>query len=156
MDVNMAQSTSSNAVTLDPTNSTASCIKFLLDAGVSNESATKYAATFADQCITSHEDLTKEIRIDMDVNRIGDRINILKFASKPNITGGPLQPGEQQTPRIKPPTASAPPIKSEMTHPEFRKLRIDWQFSSRWTDSQEPNLPPKSTQVAIKISKRVL
>ena len=55
----MALSTSSNAVTLDPINPTASWIKFLLDAGVSNESATKYAATFVDQCITSHEDLTK-------------------------------------------------------------------------------------------------
>ena len=146
----MAQSTSSNAVNPDPTNPTASWIKFLLDAGISNESATKYAATFVEQCITSHEDLTNEILIELDVNRIGDRINILKFASKPDSvqkdsTGGPLQlAGEQHIPRSKPPTASAPPIKSEMTRPEFRKLRIDWQVFQSMT-----RLP--GTQLAAQI-----
>jgi hypothetical protein len=106
---------------------------FLQDAGIPSDAAATYAEALAEECITDHLDLTKEILKEIGVNKIGHQLSILKFCKKaeqPTQTGEPrllLEGPHPERPLPgKPPTVSAPHIKSEMTNPEFRKLKIDW------------------------------
>jgi len=124
--------------------------KFLTDAGIPNADATIYAEAFTTNRITNHLDLTKEVLKDVGITKVGDIIDILKFckpAEHQETQEDRLPPnnGQHQThPPSKPPTASVPQAKPDMTHAEFRKYRIDWNVFKSLT-----SLP--GTQVAAHI-----
>ena len=122
---------------------------FLQAAGIPAEDSRTYAAALHENRLTDHHDLTKEILKDLGVQRIGDILCILKYSNIP----GPSDTGDMRLLReslhpehttSKRPTASAPPIKAEMTNPEFRKLKIDWEVFQSMT-----NLP--TSQLAAHI-----
>ncbi len=75
------------------------------------------------------------------MKRIGDVLRILKYSNRYESPGDqrPLLEDVRHPHHApsKPPTATAPPIKAEMTNPEFRKLKIDWGVFQSMT-----NLPP--------------
>ena len=105
---------------------------FLLKAGIPDDDAATYAAALVEHRISDHHDFSKEVLKEIGINKIGDILNILKFSRKPETTQTgeprPLSGGSHPERPIlsKPPTASAPLIKAEMTNPEFRKLKVDW------------------------------
>ena len=112
---------------------------FLQAAGIPHDDSQTYAATFVESRLTDHHDLTKEVLKEVGVTRIGDILCILKYSNRQQQTLGdprPLHEGvhpPQHAPS-KPPTATAPPIKAEMTNPEFRKLKIDWEVFQSMTN----------------------
>ena len=112
--------------------------KFFLDAGVgSEELRARYTTTFIENGITaaSLPLLDKETLIELGVDIIGHRLGILNLAKpiQTAITPGPPQIAQilQSTPPT--PTSKAsvsaklPTLTSEMTHPQFRKFKIDWK-----------------------------
>ena len=114
---------------------------FLQAAGIPSDDSQTYAAALVENRLTDHHDLTKEVLKEVGVKRIGDILCILKYSNRYESPGDqrPLLEDVRhpQHAPSKPPTATAPPIKAEMTNPEFRKLKIDWGvFQSM------PTLPP--------------
>ena len=117
----------------------ASWAAFLQSAGIPADVAVTYAAAMVEECITDHHDLTTEILKEIGVDRIGHRLNILKYCTPRPSTTTEVPPrllvdgSHQQGSLSKIATASAPHIKSEMTNPEFRKLMIDWSVFKKMT-----------------------
>ena len=122
---------------------------FLQAAGIPAEDSKTYAADLHENRLTDHHDLTKEVLKEIGVRKIGDILCILKYSNIPGHSNtGDMRPllqtvHPEHTPS-KPPTANAPPIKAEMTNPEFRKLKIDWEVFQSLT-----NLP--TSQLAAHI-----
>ena len=105
---------------------------FLQSAGIPSADSGTYAKLLSENRITDHHDLTKEVLKEIGIRRVGDIIAIIKFCGKPTMEQNedaesprPLHGSKQQP--SKPPTATAPQVNAEMTHPEFRKFRVDWR-----------------------------
>lgn len=107
---------------------------FLQEAGIPSADSITYAQLLTENRITDHHDLTRDVLKDVGIKVVGDIIAILKFSNTPTAEHdsttaelpGPLF--SRRPPLLsKPPTATAPQVKAEMTHPEFRKFRVDWQ-----------------------------
>ena len=110
----------------------ASWEKFLHEAGIPDPDAETYAEKISDNRITDHLDLTRETLKEIGVTKVSVILAITKFCRQSADPTHPREPvplhEEQRQPQLsKPPTTSAPHITAEMTHPEFRKLRIDWR-----------------------------
>ena len=114
--------------------------EFFIDCGIPDEESETYADIFAKNRIQGVEYLSKELLQDLGVTVIGDRLAILKTAQveeevKPHRN--PIEAADRdldsKTSRYKPHNATLPPVKSEMTHPEFRKFRVDWTVFKRRT-----------------------
>ena len=104
---------------------------YLLDAGIPAEAATVYAKSFVDNRITLEllPTIDRAFLRDLGINIIGDIMKILHHAK----TGTPDSTTSINTTLISTtgPTAShksarLPTIASDMTHPQFRKFKIDW------------------------------
>ena len=114
--------------------------EFFIDCGIPDEESESYAETFAKNRIQGVEYLSKELLENLGVTVIGDRLAILKTAQveeevKPHRNPTEAADGDlnSKTSRYKPHNATLPPVKSEMTHPEFRKFRVDWTVFKRRT-----------------------
>ena len=113
---------------------------FLSAAGIPSADCPRYAQLLVDQRITDHRDLTKEALKDVGISIIGDILSILKFSHVPGGEGShsidelprPLQEARPHPPS-RPRAVDPPQIKAELTHPEFRKLKIDWQTFRKLT-----------------------
>ncbi len=101
---------------------------FLLAAGIPDAEATTYATKFVQNRITelSIPELSKEILQDMEITVLGDRMAILAH-SKTFGASTPTPPAVSEQ-AYRPPSANVKPpsIVSDMTHPQFRKVRTDW------------------------------
>ena len=99
-------------------------------AGIPSADSTTYAHLLTENRISDHHDLTREVLKDIGVTVVGDIINILKFSATPTSQTNSTTENPRPLSSHKLPTLSKPPpppqIRAEMTHPEFRKLRIDW------------------------------
>ena len=83
-------------------------------------------------------DLTKEILIDLGITVIGDRIAILKHAELISQDCKPQSAIQEDKSAIlryhKPHNAKLPELKSDSTHQEYRKFKIDWQVYKDMTN----------------------
>ena len=114
---------------------------FLCAAGIPSADCPRYAQLLVDQRITDHRDLTKEVLKDVGISIVGDILSILKFSRVPGEEEShaieelprPLQEARPYPPTSRPRAVDPPQIKAELTHPEFRKLKIDWQTFRKLT-----------------------
>ena len=107
-----------------------SWISFFSHAGIPSAESETYARTFMDNRIRDAKDLTKEILHDLGIKIVGDVIAILNYSKllcedqKPLPIIAAAQATEQKY--HKPSNLTLPSIKSDMTHPDFRKFMMDW------------------------------
>ena len=109
-----------------------SWVAFFEYTGIPTTEAKDYAETFVSNRIRDPSELTKEILQDLGINVIGDVMSILKHArllkekeKKPDVSS--LVPPPSSDFKYRPSNITAPKLKSEMTHPEFRKFKVDWE-----------------------------
>ena len=112
--------------------------EFFIDCGIPDEDAKTYSETFAKNRIQGVEDLSKELLHDLGITIRGDVLAILRIVQKdikPHC--GPIEVAtpehDSKVQKYKPHNATLPPVKAEMTHPEFRKFKVDWQVFKRRT-----------------------
>ena len=116
-----------------------SWVKFLQDAGIPADDATKYADVFLKQRITEATlpELTSEHLNQLQISVLGDVLAILKHAKTLNTipTPTPVTSTSSNNAAYRPPTTAAKPpeITSEMTHSQFRKVEIDWDVYKKLT-----------------------
>ena len=103
---------------------------FFHAAAIPATECTKYAEIMHSNRITDPADLNKELLKELGITVAGDIISILKAMKeqKPNL------PTDSSASRPRPTSVKAPELKSEMTHPEFRKYKIDWGVFKKLTD----------------------
>ena len=91
-----------------------------------------------------HE-LTKEELSDLGITVLGDINNILRKAkaSSTSSTSSLNQAGSANI-FMKAPTAKLPQLNEDMTLPQFRKFKIDWDVFKRIT-----NLPENQTDAQL-------
>ena len=102
---------------------------FLIAAGIPDAEATTYAQKFVQNRITevSIPELSKQILIDLEVTVLGDQMAILAHAKSAGAPQPTAVPHATEV-TYRPPSANVKPpsIVSDMTHPQFRKVRTDW------------------------------
>ena len=104
--------------------------QILSKVGIADEEAKEYIKIFDTNKITPHlaSQLTNELLKDLGIKILGHRLAILQFAQ---AQGGNKEPSIKVEPesstKIKT-AAKAPIIKIEMSNPDFRKFKIDWQI----------------------------
>ena len=103
---------------------------FFHAAAIPATECTQYAEIMHSNRITDPADLNKELLKELGITVAGDIISILKAMKeqKPNL------PTDSSASRPRPTSVKAPELKSEMTHPEFRKYKIDWGVFKKLTD----------------------
>ena len=120
---------------------------FLIAAGIPQEDAAAYANAFVQNRLTelSLPDLSKEYLWDLGITIIGDIITILKHITTFNAQ---QQPSSTVTSDLNPretivKSASIPPpkLQAEMTHPQFRKFKVDWDVYKKISNISSSNIP---------------
>ena len=105
---------------------------FFHAANIPSAECTTYAEIMHSNRITDPSDLTKELLKELGITIAGDIISILKNATsneqKPNLRV------DTPVPRPRPTAVKPPDVKSEMTHPEFRKYKVDWGVFKKLTN----------------------
>ena len=113
-------------------------LNFLKHSNIPEDEAQTYAETFVKNRIMDPTDLTKEILIDLGITVIGDRIAILKHAELISQDCKPQSAIQEDKSAIlryhKPINAKLPELKSDSTHQEYRKFKIDWQVYKDMTN----------------------
>ena len=99
---------------------------FMIDAGLSEETAAKYAATLVsnDMIPATAEQLDRDILDEMGIKSIGHALAILKHAKKHHEPDAKPATQHKQPPAAK--AAKAPTLMADRTRPQFRKFKIDW------------------------------
>ena len=110
--------------------------EWLQSAGIKEDEAKAYAKTFADNRVdlSFAPDLTKDLLKEMGVKVIGDIMSIMRYAS-PDI-----KPQRSHTAHAKP-TVKMPELRAEMTHPEFRKFKVDWDVYKTMSKPEPSQIP---------------
>ena len=127
--------------------------KFLKDAGIPAADAAAYAVTFVEQRIsaTTLLDLTADHLSSLGIKVLGDVLAILRHAKTLDTTTTPstvvksdeeASKSTNHTYRPPPATVKLPSITAEMTHPQFRKLRIDWDVYKKVTNLPHEQIGP--------------
>jgi len=105
---------------------------FFCDAGIPTAAAKQYATTFVENRITGDllPSMVRQFLCDLEITIVGDIMKMLQHSqTAPSST--PDSSSHQTSSLTTGPTSShksakLPTIHSEMTHPQFRKFRIDW------------------------------
>ena len=94
------------------------------------------AKTFHDNRVdvTSAGDLTKDLLKNMQITAVGDIITILKNA-KPNVK--PQSSRSHNTKTL----VKVPELHAEITHPDLRKFRIDWEVYKEISNTEPSQIP---------------
>ena len=113
---------------------------FFSKAGIPATESARYAQAFSDNRIPEPSDITKELLKDMGITVLGDIIQIMKAAR------GKEEQGESGPPKKSPISAKAPPVtapqlKPDMTHAEFRKFTIDWGVFRKLSNLSREQIP---------------
>ena len=111
---------------------------FFSNAGIPDEHSQTYAQSFVDNELNEHSlaSLDKDTLIELNVNILGHRLSILNLSKHRNL---PLLCASPMLPMLPKASISAklPVISSEMTKPQFRKFKTDWDVYKTIT-----SLPP--------------
>ena len=112
-------------------------------AGIPATESARYAQAFSDNRIPGPSDITKELLKDLGVTILGDIIRIMKVAhpSKDEEQQGGSGPPKKSTISVKAPSVTAPQLKSDMTHAEFRKFTIDWDVFKKLSNLDREQIP---------------
>ena len=115
---------------------------FFEGGGISQEAAADYTKIFTENCLTEQElpDIDKDGLRELGITVYGHVLAILRIAkpkqkkedaSSVSSTSSPAN----NHPMYKPPSVATklPEIPSDMTHPQFRKFRIDWDVYKQIT-----------------------
>ena len=111
-------------------------VEFFINAKIPPTEAERYATIFAENRITGTllPELTKELLYDLGIKVLGDALAILQHAKHSTQS---VDPPPQDIPdlssRIKAPSAKLPQLTADMTLPQFRKFKIDWDVFKRIT-----------------------
>jgi len=103
--------------------------QYFAAAGIPNAQSTTYAKLFVDNRIGDPSDLTKDLLKEIGVTIVGDIIAIMNKSNDSKTGAGTSQLATHDTapsPAAKPQSVNAPQLRSDMTHPEYRKFRVDW------------------------------
>ena len=107
-------------------------IAFFEYTGIPSDESKTYAETFIKNRVRDPSELTKEVLQDLGITVIGDILSILKHAriineqeKKPDVSS--LNPPLSSDYKYRPTNVVTPQLKSDMTHPEFRKFKVDWE-----------------------------
>ena len=120
---------------------------FLKEADIPDDEAKAYAKIMKSNRIKAATlpDLDAELLKSLGINIIGDVLAIIRHAkSKSQVAAVPAAISEPAvTPAFKaPPTAvKLPTILSEMTHPQFRKIKIDWAVYKEMYSVPDSHVP---------------
>lgn len=106
--------------------------KYLRDAGIPEEAAHQYAKSFTENRMTFEilPSMDRSFLRDLGITVIGDIMKILQHVSSSSTPDSTTYATTNPTPSVKPTashkSAKLPSITSDMTHPQFRKFKIDW------------------------------
>ena len=121
--------------------------EFLVDAGIPNTESEQYAKIIHANRIVDPQDLSKDLLRELGITIAGDVIAIVKAANKLSttaLTGPQSPPTRPSTASLSKPAPIKPPqLKSEMTHPEWRKFRIDWSVFTTLTNLATDQIAPQ-------------
>ena len=100
-------------------------VAFFKNAGIPDTESDTYATTFEQNRITGEllPELTEQFLDKLKIDIVGDVMAILRHAKSKTLTASNTP---QQPSFVKPPSAKLPQLHSDMTHPQFRKFKIDW------------------------------
>ena len=119
---------------------------FLTAARIPETESAAYAKILVDNRINESTilDLTADHLKTLDINVLGDILAILrhvKTTTQATATTSADSPSSLGTSTYRPPPATVklPAIVAEMTHPQFRKLRIDWDVFKQVTNLPDTN-----------------
>jgi len=111
--------------------------QYFIAAKMPDDASATYAKAFYDNRLTetSLNDLSKEYLKDLEITVIGDIIAILKHIKTTNSSA-------TLTPTVTPKNVIKPPeIKSDMTHPQYRKFKVDWNVYKHITNIPISQIP---------------
>ena len=110
--------------------------EWLENAGLAENEAKTYAKSFADNRVDPSfaPDLTKDLLKEMGVTVIGDIMNIMRYASPDT------KPRTSHAAHVKP-SVKIPELRAEMTHPEFRKFKVDWDVYKTMSQPESSQIP---------------
>jgi hypothetical protein len=110
---------------------------FFLEAGIPDTEADVYAKTFNDNRLKASTlpDLSMELIKSLGITIIGDTLAIIRLEkSKATVENLPAaQSASSQAYKAPSAIARLPTIHPEMTHPQFRKFRVDWGVYKQMT-----------------------
>ena len=100
---------------------------FFTNAGIPETEATSYAQKFVTNRMTERTlpAISKQHLTDIGITVLDDVLSIIQHATTP--TANTIQ-ANISTPLVKPPSIKPPSIIAEMTNPQFRKAKIDWDI----------------------------
>ena len=106
--------------------------------GIPQEEATSYANIFVANRIsdTTLSELTKADLIDLDITVLGDIKTILRLSQPVQAAAVAADTSSDHIPSqfMKIPAAQPPRVLPDMTHPQFRKFRTDWNVFKKITN----------------------
>ena len=110
-------------------------ITFLTEAGIPDDPATQYAKVFTENRLRASDlqDMNMDLLKGLGITSVGDMLSIVRLAkSKSDIK---IEEAAPVKATFKAPAAVAklPVISLDMTHPQFRKLLIDWEVYKQVT-----------------------
>ena len=126
-------------------NSVPTWTKFFIEAGIPSAEAKQYAKTFVENRLSEQvlAELTIEHLKAVNIHVLGDTLAILRHAKK-IMQEVPCSSSltEPSSSHYKPPAAIAklPSLSTDMTHPQFRKFRIDWDVYKRITNLPQAHI----------------
>ena len=113
---------------------------FLQDAGIPETEATTYAETLVANRVstTTIVDFERQDFTEVAITMIGDVKNILRHAKSimpttASATSPATVPDNRGTLTMKAPAAQLPHLDADMTKPQFRKFKMDWEMFKRGT-----------------------
>ena len=136
-------------------------VKFFTTAGILEQNSKLYAKNFVKNRVneTVLSSLDRNYLQDLGVDAIGDVMVILAHIKTFRNSGNPENHSQSSAPVVpssKPRSAKLPELTSEMTHPQFRKFKIDWEVYKTITalptsqlTSQLYNTCDNATQTSI-------
>ena len=104
-------------------------LQFLTATGIPGDAAANYMTAFVENRITESllPQLDHQFLTQLGITVIGDILYILKATEQPSTSPISTPPNDITTPSFTKSTPVAPPqVVSELTFPQFRKFKIDW------------------------------
>ena len=121
---------------------------FFEEAGIPTQDATTYAKAFTENRLKASElsDLNMDLLKTLGINAIGDALTIIRHAkSKSTVEVQNTSSIKSEFPAFKSPSVAAKlsVIPPDMTHPQFRKFRVDWDvYKIDYMPSHSPHCQP--------------
>ena len=118
---------------------------FLREAGIPTRESAAYARIFVDNRVNEKtiSDLTADHLRTLEITILGDILAILRHAK--TLSMAATQESTTRNPanyRLPSATVKLPSIIAEMTHPQFRKFRIDWDVYKKITGFPTAHVGP--------------